>query len=62
MNGSELFIYSSNYLEPSKHCLDVVEKPNKLVGFIGSTFEYKSENVIITLFNALLRPHLEYFI
>ena len=52
----------SNHLKPSKHYSDVVKKTNKLVTFIGRTFEYKSEKVILTRFNALVRPHLEYCI
>ena len=52
MNGSELFkvnhekdlgVTISNDLKPDRHCLDVVRKLNKLVGFTGRTFEYKSE-------------------
>ena len=67
MNGSELSKVShekdldvtiSNDLKPSKHCSHVVMKANKLVGFIGTTCEYKSEKVILTLCNALVRPHL----
>ena len=69
MNGSEASKVShekdseitlSKDLEYSKHCSDVVKTANKLVGFIGRTFEYKSEKVILTLFNELVRPHLEY--
>ena len=70
MNGSELSkvnhekdlgVTISNDLKPNKHCSDV-KKTNKLVGFIGRTFEYKSEKVILTLYNVLVRPHLEYCI
>ena len=52
MNGSELSRVSheedlevtiSNDLKPSKHCSDVVKTADKLVGFIGKTFEYKSK-------------------
>ena len=49
----------SNDLKPDKHCSDVVKKANKLVGFISRTFDYKSEKVILTLYNALVHPHLE---
>ena len=71
MNGSKLSKVNhekdlgwtiSNDLKPSKHCSDIIKKANKLVGFIGRTFQYKSEKVILTLFNALICPHLEYFI
>ena len=58
MNCSELFKVSnekylvvtiSNDLKPSKHCSDLVKKKvNKLFGFIGRTFEYKSEKFILT--------------
>ena len=69
MNGSELSkinheknlgVTISNALKPGKHCSDVVKKAKKLVGFIGRIFEYKSEKVILTLYNALVRHHLEY--
>ena len=71
MNGSEPSKVShkkdlgetiSNDLKPSKHCSDVVKKANKLVGFIGRTFEYKSGKVILMLFKTLVHPHLEYCI
>ena len=52
MNGSKLSkvnhekdlgVTISNDLKPDKHCSDVVTTDSKLVGFIGRTFEYKSE-------------------
>ena len=69
MNGIELLkvneekdlgVTISSDLKPGKHCTEVVKTANKLIGFIGRTFEFKSEKVILTLFNALVRPHLEY--
>ena len=30
------------------------------MGLIGRTFEFKSEKVILALYNSLVRPHLEY--
>ena len=56
----DLGVIICNDLKPGKHCTEVVKTANKLVGFIGRTFEFKSEKVILTLFNALVRPHLEY--
>ena len=62
MNGSKLSKVShekdfgetfDNDFEPSKHCSDVVKTANKLVSFIGRTFQYKSEKVILTLFKPL---------
>ena len=69
MNGTELLkvneekdlgVNISNDLKPGKHCSEVVKTANKLIGFIGRTFEFKSDKVVLTLFNALVRPHLEY--
>ena len=39
---------------------ETVKIANKLVGFTGRTFTFKSEKVILTLYNSLVRPHLEY--
>ena len=33
---------------------------NKLIGFIGRSFEFRTEEIILNLYNALVRPHLEY--
>ena len=58
----DLGVTISNDPKPDKYCSDVVKKVNKLVGFIGRTFEYISEKVILSLYNTLVRPHLEYCI
>ncbi len=51
MNVVELFVTNietdlgviiSDDLKPSNQCLKVVKTVNKLVGFIGRTFEHKS--------------------
>ena len=66
MNGSELSkvnhekdlgITISNDLKPGKYCSGVIKKANKLVSFIGRAFEYKSEKVILTLYNTLIYLH-----
>ena len=33
---------------------------NKLIGFIGRSFEFRTEEIILNLYNALVRHHLEY--
>ena len=33
---------------------------NKLIGFIGRSFEFRTEEIILNLYNALVRLHLEY--
>ena len=56
----DLGVIISSDLKPSHHCTEVVKTANKLIGFIGRTFEHKSEKIILTLYNSLVRPHLEY--
>ena len=56
----DLGVIISKDLKPSEQCTEIVKIANKLVGFIGRTFTFKSEKVILTLYNSLVRPHLEY--
>ena len=56
----DLGVIISKDLKPNNQIIEVVKTANKLVGFIGRTFSFKSEKVILTLFNSLVRPHLEY--
>ena len=61
-NEKDLGIIISNDLKPTKQCTEAVKKANKLIGFIGRAFEYKSEKTVLTLYNSLVRPQLEYCI
>ncbi len=56
----DLGVIIRNDLKPGKHCTEVVKTANKLVGFIGRTFEFKFKKVVRTLFNALVHPHNDY--
>ncbi|NEQ69831.1 MAG: hypothetical protein F6K21_30935 [Symploca sp. SIO2D2] len=57
----DLGVIISNDLKSSKQCMEAVKKANRMLGFIGRTFKYnKSKECILTLYNALVRPHLEY--
>eukprot|EP00061_Rhincodon_typus_P000696 g12472.t1 len=38
----------------------VVKKANGMLAFIVKGFEYRSRDVLLQLFRALVRPHLEY--
>ena len=51
IHENDLEVCISNDFKPNKHCSDV-KKANKL----------QNENVFLTLFIALVRPHLEYCI
>ncbi len=50
----------SDDLKLSNQCSKVVKTANKLVGFIGCTFKHISAKAILTLYNALAHPFLEY--
>ncbi len=52
----DLGVFFSKGLKLDEHC-SVFKIANKFVGFIGSAYEFKSENVL-TLFIALVGPHL----
>ena len=54
----DLGVVISNDLKPSKQCSEVVKTANKLIGFIGRSFEFRTEEIILNLYNALVRPHL----
>ncbi len=57
---TDLGVMISDDLKPNNQCSKSVKNANKLVGFIGRTFEQKSEKVILTLYKSLVRPLLEY--
>ena len=50
----------SSDLKPSKQCPEIVKTTNKLIGFIGRSFEFRTEEIILNLYSALIRAHLEY--
>ena len=56
----DLGVTTSSNLKPSQQCSEVVKKANKVIGLIGRSFEYKSRDTILTLYNSLVRPLLEY--
>ena len=56
----DLGVTISNNLKPGLQCSEVVKKANKIIGLIGRSFDYKSKDIILTLYNSLVRPHLEY--
>ena len=57
---NDLGVTITSNLKPSQQCSEVVKKANKLVGFIGRSIEYKSKATIVTLYNSLVRPIMEY--
>ena len=56
----DLGVVISSDLKPSKQCSEVVKTANKLIGFIRRSFEFRTEEIILNLYNALVRPYLEH--
>ena len=46
----------------SKQCLEARNKANRTLGFINRNVRYKSKEVVRSLYNSYVRPHLEYCI
>ena len=46
----------------SKQCLEARNRANRTLGFINRNVSYKSKEVVRSLYNAYVRPHLEYCI
>jgi len=44
----------------SEQCTKVVKTCNRILGMIKRSFTFRSGNMIVTLYKALIRPHLEY--
>ena len=47
-------------LKFQEHLQEKINKANRLLGVIWRTFEYKDEEIMVSLYKSLIRPHLEY--
>jgi len=59
---SDLGVKIQSDLKCSKQCLKVVSKANKVLGMIKRTFSIRDKEIILQLYNSLVKPHLEYSI
>ncbi len=57
---SDLGVTISSDLEHANHCRKVYNKANTMLVFISRIFTYKTLEVILSLYNSMVRPHLEY--
>ncbi len=48
------------YLKFSQQCKDAAGKGNRMLDFI--IFSFKNKDIILPLYNSLVRPHLEYVV
>ncbi len=44
----------------SQQCKDAEGKANRMLGFIKRNFSFKNKDIILPLYNSLVRPYLEY--
>jgi hypothetical protein len=58
----DLGVIISNKFKVSKQCAKAASKGNQILGLIKRTFISKEKNIILSLYKALVRPHLEYCI
>ena len=56
----DLGVIITSNLKPSKQCIEVEKKAQKVLGYIKRQFTTRKKETILTLYNALVRPHLEY--
>ena len=56
----DLGVTVESNLKFSKQCKEAAGKANRMLGFIKRNFSFKSKDIILPLYNSLVRPHLEY--
>lgn len=56
----DLGVYVDSDLKFKKQCSEACKKANKALGYISRHFCYKSKDIILPLYKAIVRPHLEY--
>ena len=59
---NDLGITISADMKVSEQCGIVASKDNKILGLIRRNITYKEKRLIIPLYKAIVRPHLEYCI
>ena len=56
----DLGIVISSDLKFSKQCIEVSKKSQRMLGYIRRQFGFGNKEIVLTLYNSLVRPHLEY--
>ena len=56
----DLGVVITDDLKSSNQCIEAVKKAQKLLGYIKQQFRTRNKETILTLYNALVRPRLEY--
>ena len=56
----DLGVVITSDLKFSKQCIAAEKKAQKLLGYIKRQFGYRKKEIVLSLYNSLVRPHLEY--
>uniref|UniRef100_A0A3B3SEK0 Reverse transcriptase domain-containing protein n=1 Tax=Paramormyrops kingsleyae TaxID=1676925 RepID=A0A3B3SEK0_9TELE len=56
----DLGVYVDASMSHSRQCGEAIKKVNRMLGYISRCVEFKSREVMLRLYNSLVRPHLEY--
>ena len=56
----DLGVWITNDFSFRKQSIEAEKRAQKLLGYIARQFRYKEQDTILNLYNALVRPHLEY--
>lgn len=58
----DLGVMIQDDLKVAQQCVKAVKTANRVLGMINRTFKFKNKKIILQLYKALVRPHLEYCI
>ena len=56
----DLGVVISSDLKFSKQCLEAEKKAQRMLGYIKRQFGFRNKEIVLSLYNSLVRPHLEY--
>ncbi len=56
----DLGVTITSILKFSQQCIEAAGKANRMLGFIKRNFSFKNKDIILPLYNSLVRPPLEY--
>ena len=56
----DLGVFVSSDLKSKKQCVETVRRANRVLGSIARNFDFKTKDIILPLYKALVRPQLEY--
>ena len=62
MKEKDLGVSMNANMKVSEQCRIAASKGNQVIGMIRRNKKYKEKSLIVTLYKAIVRPHLEYCI